>query len=88
MVLMNLFGYISAGYGQNIEGNRCIPVCTDCQHGACVAPDVCKCDHGYGGPACDISKSSSVLYSKRQINHGFLSLSRLSAGLLGPRLQE
>lgn len=84
----DIFRYVLAGYGKNIEGNRCIPVCTDCQHGACVAPDVCKCDHGYGGPACDISKSFSILYYTTEINYNFLLSNRLSSRLLGPRLQE
>lgn len=43
------------GYGKNKAGNRCIAICTDCQHGKCVLPEQCKCDPGYGGPACDIS---------------------------------
>lgn len=48
--------YHTEGYGKNLHGNQCIPVCTECKHGKCIAPDVCKCDAGYGGPACDISK--------------------------------
>lgn len=44
------------GYGVNVAGNRCIPTCTnECKFGVCLAPDVCKCEPGYGGPACDIS---------------------------------
>ncbi|XP_026848134.1 protein draper-like [Drosophila persimilis] len=42
-------GYVSSG-------GECVPHCTDhCEHGRCIAPEKCKCDHGYGGPACDIS---------------------------------
>ncbi|XP_017136793.1 protein draper isoform X6 [Drosophila miranda] len=42
-------GYVSGG-------GECVPHCTDhCEHGRCIAPEKCKCDHGYGGPACDIS---------------------------------
>lgn len=45
------------GYGKNRAGDRCLPVCTTgCLHGECLAPDQCKCEAGYGGPACDISK--------------------------------
>lgn len=41
---------------RNPNGNGCIPKCTpECKHGTCIAPDKCKCDHGYGGPACGIS---------------------------------
>lgn len=43
------------GYGKNKAGDRCIPVCTVCVNGKCVAPEQCKCDAGFGGPACDIS---------------------------------
>lgn len=46
-----------AGFGKNIHGDRCIPVCTQgCKHGDCLAPDHCQCELGYGGPACDIGK--------------------------------
>ncbi|XP_066581740.1 protein draper isoform X5 [Prorops nasuta] len=42
------------GYTRTNNGDRCIPVCSeDCRHGTCVAPDVCKCELGYGGPHCD-----------------------------------
>lgn len=41
---------------RNLSGNACIPKCTpECKYGTCIAPDKCKCDHGYGGPSCDIS---------------------------------
>ncbi|XP_017059613.1 protein draper isoform X5 [Drosophila ficusphila] len=37
------------------SGGVCVPHCSEpCQHGRCVSPEKCKCDHGYGGPACDI----------------------------------
>lgn len=58
--ISNNFLYID-GYGKNTAGNRCIPVCTEvCDHGKCIAPDVCKCDPGFGGPSCDISKYQSL----------------------------
>lgn len=42
------------GYAKTTDGERCIPICSqDCRHGTCVAPDVCKCESGYGGPLCD-----------------------------------
>lgn len=45
------------GYTETTAGDRCIPICsTDCVHGTCIAPDVCKCESGYGGPLCDFSK--------------------------------
>lgn len=44
------------GYAKNIAGDRCLPVCTECVNGKCIAPGECKCSAGYGGPACDISK--------------------------------
>ncbi|XP_037889944.1 protein draper isoform X4 [Glossina fuscipes] len=41
--------------GYKRAGNACMPDCTPkCQHGVCLAPNKCKCDHSYGGPACDI----------------------------------
>ncbi len=48
--------FLLAGYGRNKKGDQCIPICTECKHGECVAPEVCRCDPGFGGPACDISK--------------------------------
>lgn len=48
--------YCCDGYGRNLAGDRCIPICSECKHGECIAPDVCKCNHGYGGPGCDISE--------------------------------
>jgi multiple epidermal growth factor-like domains protein 10/11 len=45
------------GYGKNVNGTKCIAICTTgCIHGTCVAPEQCKCENGYGGPACDISE--------------------------------
>lgn len=45
------------GYIENSSRNRCIPNCPqDCVHGYCAAPNQCKCEPGYGGPSCDISK--------------------------------
>lgn len=45
------------GYAKNKAGTECKPICTECKHGACTGPERCKCDPGYFGPACDISKS-------------------------------
>ena len=45
------------GYKINPLGDGCIPHCTQkCKNGTCIAPDKCKCEHGFGGPSCDISK--------------------------------
>lgn len=45
------------GFTETNAGDRCIPICSqDCIHGKCIAPDVCKCESGYGGPLCDFSK--------------------------------
>lgn len=44
------------GYKENEQKNGCIPHChRSCGYGTCSAPDVCKCDSGYGGPSCDIT---------------------------------
>ncbi|XP_073841078.1 multiple EGF like domains draper isoform X3 [Musca autumnalis] len=44
------------GYMRNPVDDTCIPKCDEkCVHGVCVAPNKCKCEHGYGGPSCDIS---------------------------------
>lgn len=49
------------GYTENTAGDKCIPVCSEsCLHGTCVAPDTCKCETGYGGPACNISKFKNL----------------------------
>ncbi|KAI8424350.1 hypothetical protein MSG28_002890 [Choristoneura fumiferana] len=43
------------GFAPDEAGQQCVPVCvTHCVQGKCVAPNTCACDHGYGGPACDI----------------------------------
>lgn len=43
------------GYKKDEKEEQCVPVCEDeCVHGVCVAPNTCACNHGYGGPACDI----------------------------------
>jgi hypothetical protein len=35
------------------DGRTCEAVCEQpCQHGACSAPDTCRCDDGFGGPDC------------------------------------
>uniref|UniRef100_V9IE18 Multiple epidermal growth factor-like domains protein 11 n=1 Tax=Apis cerana TaxID=7461 RepID=V9IE18_APICE len=42
------------GFTETNDGDRCIPICSkDCIHGTCIAPDVCKCESGYGGPLCN-----------------------------------
>ncbi|XP_039230548.1 protein draper isoform X10 [Drosophila yakuba] len=42
--------------GYIASAGECVPHCSEpCQHGRCISPEKCKCDHGYGGPACDIS---------------------------------
>jgi multiple epidermal growth factor-like domains protein 10/11 len=42
---------------KNVNNTKCIAICTKgCTHGNCVAPEQCKCENGYGGPVCDISK--------------------------------
>jgi hypothetical protein len=44
------------GYQKHENGKKCIPVCEKpCDHGTCLLPNVCKCEAGYGGPACDIN---------------------------------
>lgn len=48
--------YKTEGYAKNLAGDRCLPVCTECINGKCIAPGECKCNPGYGGPACDISE--------------------------------
>lgn len=59
---------IAEGYGKNKAGDKCLPICTDCVHGICIAPDLCKCDHGFGGPACDISKLHCDTINNNKIN--------------------
>lgn len=45
------------GFIENPAKNKCIPHCKKtCVNGYCAAPDQCKCESGYGGPVCDISK--------------------------------
>lgn len=45
------------GYVENAQRNRCVPHCPKpCVNGFCASPGQCKCDSGYGGPSCDISK--------------------------------
>ena len=41
------------GYARSSNGTSCVPICSQhCYHGRCVEPDVCKCEPGFGGPAC------------------------------------
>ena len=35
--------------------NPCLPICTSCVHGTCVAPDVCQCSPGYAGANCTVN---------------------------------
>lgn len=54
---------ILEGYIENSDKTRCIPECVDpCKHGVCVAPNECSCEHGYGGPTCNISKFYILQY--------------------------
>lgn len=52
------FHFLADGYGKNKAGDRCFPICSDCKNGKCISPESCKCDPGYDGPACDISKTN------------------------------
>lgn len=48
------------GFAPDEAGQQCVPVCvTRCVQGSCVAPNTCACEHGYGGPACDICQYPS-----------------------------
>jgi len=50
------------GYKRDLQSNGCVPECKlGCIHGKCVEPEKCKCDHGYGGPTCNISALISFL---------------------------
>ena len=45
------------GYARSSNGTSCVPICSQhCYHGQCVEPDICKCDPGFGGPACSKCK--------------------------------
>ena len=45
------------GYARSSNGTSCVPICSQhCYHGNCVEPDICKCDPGFGGPACSKCK--------------------------------
>lgn len=45
------------GYEKNQQGDRCVPACTNgCKHGVCIAPETCRCNEGYAGKTCNISK--------------------------------
>lgn len=54
-----------AGYEPDESGDRCVPVCAaPCVHGKCVAPHTCTCDHGYGGPACNICEYHYTVFNR------------------------
>uniref|UniRef100_A0A336M5K8 CSON012428 protein n=1 Tax=Culicoides sonorensis TaxID=179676 RepID=A0A336M5K8_CULSO len=85
------------GYGKNLAGDRCIPVCTQgCTHGECLAPDQCKCESGYGGPACDIkcphNRWGNECIQKCQCNGSpcdpFDGTCRCSPGYMGEKCSE
>lgn len=58
------------GYGATLDGDECRPICSpECKHGLCIAPNQCKCETGYGGPACDISELIIVFFSLRLSNN-------------------
>jgi len=35
------------GYTKTNISYLCKPICTDCENGKCVAPDVCECFYNY-----------------------------------------
>lgn len=50
------------GYIENNQRNGCVPHCIKpCIHGTCASPGQCKCESGFGGPSCDISKLNSFI---------------------------
>lgn len=54
-----------AGYKKNEAGKKCIPICEKaCVRGTCTKPNTCKCESGYGGPACDINCPSGMWGTK------------------------
>lgn len=60
------------GYTETTNGDRCIPVCSeDCRHGTCIAPDVCKCESGYGGPLCNFSEYYLIFLLTITAGHAF-----------------
>lgn len=45
------------GYTENNFRNGCVPHCPKpCIHGHCALPGQCKCESGFGGQSCNISK--------------------------------
>lgn len=60
------------GYVENDHRNGCIAFCSNsCDHGVCVSPNVCKCEEGFGGPLCDVSKYFVIACC---VYHYFLSV--------------
>lgn len=73
------------GYIENDLRNRCVPHCPKpCINGFCASPGQCKCDSGYGGPSCDISK----FLKSFQIYEIQIFVFRLSTELLRQKMQE
>lgn len=74
------------GYIENNQRNGCVPHCQKpCINGVCASPGQCKCESGFGGPSCDISK-----FTKRfpKTISNFIFLYRLSSRILRQEVQE
>lgn len=78
------------GYDVNAQHNGCVPHCSKpCAHGFCSAPEQCKCESGYGGPACDISKFVLIIIGHVAIfKYILLFFYSMSTWLLGQTMQE
>lgn len=49
------------GHSEDKQTSTCIPVCSNCFHGFCTAPEQCVCIAGYTGVACNESMYTVVL---------------------------